>query len=255
MREQFSNQGDIKAVRLLKKSLDARKKDIRFILRIELSFQEPALYNPSWTFPNKLEGEAHIIGFGPAGIFAALQLLRSGIKPIVIERGKAVQDRRRDVAKLNREGELDPESNYCFGEGGAGTFSDGKLYTRSHKRGKISDILELLVMHGADPSILYEAHPHIGTNKLPAIIESLRQTILDSGGVIRFESKLEDIKISNGRIQALLINGEWVDSEHLILATGHSARDIYQLLAKRDVPIESKPFAMGFRMEHLPELH
>jgi uncharacterized FAD-dependent dehydrogenase len=169
---------------------------------------------------------------------------------VVIERGKNVKQRRRDVAQLNRDGILNPESNYCFGEGGAGTFSDGKLYTRSHKRGKIKDILELLVLHGANPNILYEAHPHIGTNKLPQIIEKLRETIVNSGGEVHFSSRLEDLKIEDGQIQEIQVNGEWQPCSSLILATGHSARDIYYLLHSHKVLIEAKPFAMGFRIEH-----
>lgn len=248
---------EINDVVLLKKSLDARKVQVKYNLRLEV-YTGTDKVNPisEPVFP-KLTNHSpsvHIIGFGPAGIFAAIKCLQLGLKPIVIERGKAVKERRRDVAKLNREGEMNPESNYCFGEGGAGTFSDGKLYTRSQKRGKIQEILELFVLHGADPSILYEAHPHIGTNKLPGIIENLRNLIIDNGGEVRFNSKLTDLSISEKKIQYISVNNELEPCERLILATGHSARDIYELLFLKGIEIEAKPFAMGFRMEHPQEL-
>lgn len=237
---------------LLKKSLDARKRAIKYNLRFEVYTENDVatpLSHPE--FPGLDEkNRVHIVGFGPAGIFAALQCLLMGMKPIVIERGKAVKERRRDVAKLNRSGEMDPESNYCFGEGGAGTFSDGKLYTRSMKRGKIKEILELMVLHGADKNILYEAHPHIGTNKLPQIIEKLRETIIEKGGEVRFESKLTDITFVDGMVEGISVNGIKEPCEHLILATGHSARDIYYLLHDKNIALEAKPFAMGFRIEH-----
>ncbi|MGB1038897.1 MAG: NAD(P)/FAD-dependent oxidoreductase, partial [Bacteroidia bacterium] len=237
---------------LIKKSLDARKKAIKYNLRFEVYTENDhskPLKQP--IFPSlDTTKKVHIVGFGPAGIFAAIQCLLVGMKPVVIERGKAVKDRRRDVAKLNRSGEMDPESNYCFGEGGAGTFSDGKLYTRSMKRGKIKEILELLVLHGADENILYEAHPHIGTNKLPQIIEKLRETILNQGGEVRFESKLTDIGLESERVRSISVNGIEEPCENLILATGHSARDIYYLLNDKNIDLEAKPFAMGFRIEH-----
>ena len=245
----------INGVQLLKKSLDARKKQIKYNLRVEVYSDQDfpsGMKLPEFP-PLDHSKNVHIIGFGPAGIFAALRCLYHGIKPIVIERGKAVKRRRRDVAELNRSGIMDPESNYCFGEGGAGTFSDGKLYTRSLKRGKIKDIMELLVLHGADERILYEAHPHIGTNKLPQIIERLRETILSNGGKVRFESKLTDIEIKDSAITTAQVNGEWEPCKHLILATGHSARDIYELLHKHKAALEAKPFAMGFRIEHPQE--
>ena len=249
LNDKYSN---INAIITLKKSTDARKRSIKHNIRLEVytandypKKQELPTYKPT-----ENSNYVHIIGFGPAGIFAALKCLEHGIKPIVIERGKPVNKRRRDVAQLNRSGIINPESNYCFGEGGAGTFSDGKLYTRSHKRGKIQEILDLFVLHGADPNILYEAHPHIGTNKLPQIIENLRETIIQNGGEVRFEHKLEDIKHANGCIKEIKINGVWEICNELILATGHSARDIYYLLDSREIRIEAKSFAMGFRIEH-----
>lgn len=251
-KQRFPRYDGIKSVKLLRKSLDARKKDIRYNLRIELFFQdvEPHSFDIYSNKPEYTGSTCHIIGFGPAGIFAAIECIRSGIKPIVIERGKAVKERRRDVAELNRAGKMNEESNYCFGEGGAGTFSDGKLYTRSHKRGKIQDILETLVQHGANENILVEAHPHIGTNKLPGIIEELRLGIIEQGGEVRFNAKLTDILISDNKITAIEVNGKVESCESLILATGHSARDIYYLLQAKNVLLEAKPFAMGFRIEH-----
>lgn len=246
----------VNEVRILRKSLDARKPNIKYNLRVEV-YSEGEKLTPLQmpTFPSLDESRSiHIIGFGPAGIFCALQCLLQGIKPIVIERGKAVKDRRRDVAKLNRDGIMNEESNYCFGEGGAGTFSDGKLYTRSLKRGKIKDILELFVLHGASENILYEAHPHIGTNKLPGIIERLRETIITQGGEVRFNSKLTDIHTEGDKVLSIDVNGNQEICQHLILATGHSARDIYELLDRRKIAIEAKPFAMGFRIEHPQEL-
>jgi uncharacterized FAD-dependent dehydrogenase len=244
--------GYINVIKTLKKSLDARKSNVKYNLRLEVFTNESwpeELVMPSFITPDKRKS-VHIIGFGPAGIFAALQCLQLGFKPIVIERGQAVKQRRRDVAKLNRDGEMNPESNYCYGEGGAGTFSDGKLYTRSMKRGKIQEILELLVLHGADENILYEAHPHIGTNKLPQIIEKLRHTIIEKGGEVRFGAKLTDIEIDGKSIKQIAVNGNWETCNEVILATGHSARDIYYLLHSKNIALEAKPFAMGFRIEH-----
>lgn len=243
---------DITHVVLLKKSLDARKRAIKYLLRIEVFTENEIPESLSMPDFETLDTKknVHIIGFGPAGIFAALECLHLGMKPIVLERGKEVKHRRRDVAKLNREGIMNTESNYCFGEGGAGTFSDGKLYTRSMKRGKIQQILEYFVLHGADENILYEAHPHIGTNKLPQIIEKLRNTIIERGGEVRFECKLTDIKIEDDIIAEVEVNGEWERCNQVVLATGHSARDIYELLQTRRVELEAKPFAMGFRIEH-----
>jgi uncharacterized FAD-dependent dehydrogenase len=239
-------------IMILKKSMDARKSQIKYNLRLEVftggDFPD-SITPPHYKEVNENK-TVHIIGFGPAGIFAALQCLQYGVKPLVIERGKAVKERRRDVAELNREGVMNPESNYCYGEGGAGTFSDGKLYTRSLKRGKIKEILELFVMHGANENILYEAHPHIGTNKLPGIIERLRTTILEKGGEVRFESKLTDIEHNGSQVTQIAVNGHWEKCQNVILATGHSARDIYELLDKREITIEAKPFAMGYRIEH-----
>ena len=243
---------NINAIITLKKSTDARKKAIKHNLRLEVFTENDfPLKKPKPEHKTVDTSKfVHIIGFGPAGIFAAIKCLELGMKPIVIERGKSVKNRRRDVAQLNRSGIINTESNYCYGEGGAGTFSDGKLYTRSHKRGKIQEILDLFVEHGADPNILFEAHPHIGTNKLPEIIQNLRETILERGGEIRFDHKLEDVRYTENHVHEIKVNGNWEKCNHLILATGHSARDIYSILDNRAIAIEAKPFAMGFRIEH-----
>jgi len=240
----------------LKESIDARS---RHQIWINLTFQvfidepfikrEPdkILFN-NVTASNK---SVIIVGAGPAGLFAALKLLELGIKPIIIERGKNVRDRRRDLAALNKEGVVNPESNYCFGEGGAGTYSDGKLYTRSSKRGSIDRILNLFVQFGAEEKICYQAHPHIGTNKLPQIITAMRDCIIGHGGEIHFNKKLTDFVIKNGSIQSVVTaDGDCLSASSVILATGHSARDIFELLHKKNILIEAKPFALGVRIEH-----
>lgn len=188
---------------------------------------------------------------GPAGLFAALSLIEQGFKPVILERGKAVRDRRRDLANITKNGIVNPDSNYCFGEGGAGTFSDGKLYTRSTKRGDTRRILELLVAFGATREILIEAHPHIGTNKLPAIIENIREKIIECGGEIRFNTKLTDWTIENSQLKNIEVNHQTlIPAKAVILATGHSARDIFRLFPRHQIHIEPKPFAIGVRVEH-----
>jgi len=240
---------------ILKRSIDARSRQVYVNLSVEAFINEPFQLRQKSiiTFPEVFNATKKIIivGGGPAGLFAALQLIEKGINPIILERGKDVKSRRRDLAILNKEGIINPESNYCFGEGGAGTYSDGKLYTRSTKRGDVNRILNLLVQFGADEKILYEAHPHIGTNKLPQIITAIRKQILDSGGEFHFEKKLTDLKIENGIVQkAKTADGEMIEADAVILATGHSARDIFLLLHERKIAIEFKPFALGVRVEH-----
>ena len=235
-----------------KKSLDARSRIPVFRMRVDVfsgnSYPEK---NPAVSFSaGKDATEVHIAGFGPAGMFAALQLLQMGIKPVVFERGKRVKERRRDLAILNKEGFVNEDSNYCFGEGGAGTFSDGKLYTRSNKRGDVHQVLQWLVMHGADERILYEAHPHIGTNKLPAIVENIRETILDGGGEIHFDTRITSLEVENNILKGIFTNNGFFSAQSLILATGHSARDIFVMLKEADIAIEAKPFALGVRIEH-----
>ncbi|MEZ5015047.1 MAG: FAD-binding protein [Chitinophagales bacterium] len=237
--------------RILRKSIDARSRNILVRLRIEAGdhVQLPAF---ALHLKNVHRSEpVHIIGAGPAGLFAALACIEIGLKPIVFERGKDVRARRRDLAKLNRNGVVDPDSNYCFGEGGAGTYSDGKLYTRSDKRGDIFKVLQTFVHFGGDPDILFEAHPHIGTNKLPGIIEKMREAILQTGGEIHFGAKLTGIQCAFNSVQEITINGDQhVPVRKLILATGHSARDIYTLLHAENITLEAKPFALGVRIEH-----
>ena len=240
---------------ILKHSIDARSREPRINLQVKAFINEPFRERELITFHfkdvHKAEHSVIIIGAGPAGLFAALQLIEKGVKPIILERGKDVKARRRDLAILNKEGEVNPESNYCFGEGGAGTYSDGKLYTRSSKRGDVNRILNLFVRFGAEEKILYEAHPHIGTNKLPQIITAMRKTILEHGGEFHFGQKLTDLEIKDGSIhQVLTADGNKFHGDAVILATGHSARDIFELLHRKEILIEAKPFALGVRVEH-----
>ena len=240
---------------ILKQSIDARGRQPWINLSLKAYINEPFQHREMLSFDFKdvknAERKIIIVGAGPAGLFAALQLIESGIKPILLERGKDVRARRRDLAMLNKEGEINTESNYCFGEGGAGTYSDGKLYTRSSKRGSIERILNLFVHFGAEEKILYEAHPHIGTNKLPHIITAMRMKILECGGEIHFEKKVTDFIISNNAIASVLTqNGDSFSADAIILATGHSARDIFELLQHKNILIEAKPFALGVRVEH-----
>lgn len=244
---------ELKHLQIIKRSIDARSKNPFYRLKCNAFVNENYIEKKIFFDYKNVENKKHavIIGFGPAGMFAALRLLELGIKPIIFERGKDVQNRRRDIRALTQEHIVNPDSNYCFGEGGAGTFSDGKLYTRSTKRGNVRRILESLVYHGASNDILIDAHPHIGSNKLPKIIRAIRETILNYGGEIYFQKKLTDIIIQNNSVKGVVVNNnEELDTDVLILATGHSARDIFSLLHKRGVLIESKPFALGVRIEH-----
>ena len=240
-----------------KRSIDARKQNskINCTFEIELNGEFPK-NQFQFDFKNVIESEeVHIIGAGPAGLFAAIQALECGLKPIIFERGKDVRSRRRDLALLNKEGTLNPESNYCFGEGGAGTYSDGKLYTRSKKRGDVEKVLKLLVNFGAKEDILVDAHPHVGTNKLPQIITAIRDKIISCGGEIHFENKLTNLYLTGNRIKEIEINhSEIIPVKNLILATGHSARDVFELLHKNKIEIAAKPFALGVRVEHTQDL-
>ena len=246
----------INGYHILKQSIDARSRQQVWInLTLQVFIEEPVLDRQvePFLFPilPKNAKEVHIIGAGPAGLFAALECIQLGLRPIVLERGKDVRSRRRDLARLNKEGIVDPESNYCYGEGGAGTYSDGKLYTRSNKRGSIDKILRLFYQFGADETVLYQAHPHIGTNKLPQIITAMRLQIEASGGQVLFEKKMIDFDIQDGAIRRIhCADGDTLQVEAILLATGHSARDIFELFYKKQVLIESKPFALGVRVEH-----
>ncbi|MBC7774964.1 MAG: FAD-dependent oxidoreductase [Phycisphaerae bacterium] len=252
----------ISHLEILKSSLDARSRQPVFRVRVEV-FGPGEIFIPE---PAILEGfrpvdgkkKVIIVGAGPAGYFAALELLELGIQPIVLDRGKDVQLRRRDLRAIQQFGEVNPHSNYCFGEGGAGTYSDGKLYTRSLKRGNVHKALQLLVEHGAKSDILTEAHPHIGSNKLPAVVQNIRQTILQYGGEVHFEQCVMDLILNDGKVLGVRTQTtkpemtpaqEWL-ADAVILATGHSARDIYRLLHIKGIRIEAKPFALGVRVEH-----
>jgi uncharacterized FAD-dependent dehydrogenase len=245
---------NITGVKILRKSIDARKAKIIFNYKVAVYINESLPKTSAYTFEYNDVTNAkpvHIIGFGPAGMYAALRCIELGFKPIVLERGKNVKDRRRDLKAINQNHFVNEDSNYCFGEGGAGTYSDGKLYTRSLKRGDVRKIFENLVFHGATDQILVDAHPHIGTNKLPKVVQNIRETILNYGGEIHFESRVTDFKIKDGKIQTIqLQNKTELHVERVILATGHSARDIYYLLDKKNIQLKAKSFAMGVRVEH-----
>ncbi len=243
--------------RVVKRSVDARHHTPRVLMSVELyidgeELPPPVHFDYPWVGGAR---EVVIVGGGPAGLFAALRLIELGLRPIVLERGRDVSERKRDIARINRGGEVDPDSNYAFGEGGAGTFSDGKLFTRSKKRGDYNKALQTLVFHGASPEILYEARPHIGTDRLPRIIENIRKTIVSAGGVIEFGSRVTEIEVKDDRVCGVkLCDGRRVENDTVILATGHSARDIYEVLHSAGIRLEAKPFAMGVRIEHPQEL-
>ncbi|WP_235016404.1 NAD(P)/FAD-dependent oxidoreductase [Aquimarina sp. AU474] len=249
---------EIRYVEIVKRSIDARQKAIKVNLKLKVYVQEDFIGQPIELpdYPEVTNApEIIIIGAGPAGLFAALRCIELGCKPIVLERGKDVRTRRRDLKAINRDHIVNEDSNYCFGEGGAGTYSDGKLYTRSKKRGDVHRILELLVGFGATDQILVEAHPHIGTNKLPEIISTIREKIIERGGEVHFETRVVDFEIKNSEVKGVtLLDGSTIATNKVIIATGHSARDIFELLYQKKIVIEAKPFALGVRVEHSQQL-
>ena len=246
------NPKDITGIRQLRRSIDARKSPIFKVLMDVFIGEPPSEENPKYIY-NAVDGKkkAIVVGFGPSGIFASLRLIELGIKPIIIERGKDVQQRRRDLRTLQQDHIVNPDSNYCFGEGGAGTYSDGKLYTRSVKRGNVGKILDIFIQHGAQADIAIDSHPHIGSNKLPEIISAVRKTILSAGGEIHYDSRVTNFILNDNKILGLIVNSsQEYFADAVILAAGHSARDIFHLLHKNNIKIEAKPFAMGVRIEH-----
>lgn len=245
---------DITGIKVLRKSIDARKPKIILNYKLSIYIKEALPEKSEYQFDYKDVSKAksiHIIGFGPAGMWAALRCIELGFKPIVLERGKNVKDRRRDLKAINQDYFVNEDSNYCFGEGGAGTYSDGKLYTRSLKRGDVRKIFENLVFHGATEQILVDAHPHIGTNKLPKVVQNIRENIIKFGGEVHFNTRVTDFNIKNKKIESIVLeNGNEMTTERVILATGHSARDIFYLLDKKKIALKAKSFAMGVRVEH-----
>lgn len=241
-----------------RRSIDARNSNIRINLGLDVFIDEPLQLTekPSFSYPDvSKRPQVLIIGAGPAGLFAALHLIELGFKPVIFERGKTVSERKRDIAAIHGEHIVDPDSNYGFGEGGAGTFSDGKLYTRSKKRGDVQKILEVFNFHGAQDEILIDAHPHIGTNVLPRVIVNIRNSILNAGGEIHFKSRITDLSIKNREVKGVVLkDGSIIEGIAVVLATGHSSRDIYRMLHERGILLEAKPFAVGVRVEHPQEL-
>ena len=245
--------GEINAVRILKRSIDARQRTIFVNLKVQVFIEEDptAPAYQSVTYGDVSSGKpVVIVGAGPGGLFAALRAIELGLRPIVVERGKNVRERKKDIARISREHRVNPESNYSFGEGGAGAYSDGKLYTRSKKRGSVEKILNVFCQHGASTAILVDAHPHIGTDKLPRVISNIRRTILEAGGSFVFDARVTDVELHDDRVKGVWVGDTLYEGAAVVLATGHSARDIYELLHRRGVRLEAKPFAMGVRIEH-----
>ncbi|MBR6283045.1 MAG: FAD-binding protein [Muribaculaceae bacterium] len=253
-KERHLSPARIKGVRVLKRSIDARQRHVMVNLKVRVYIDQPMtddhLVPPIDYRPVDGERQAIVVGAGPGGLFAALRLIELGVKPIVLERGKNVIDRRVDVARISREGVVDPDSNYCFGEGGAGAYSDGKLYTRSKKRGSVERILGIFVQHGASEDILVDAHPHIGSDRLPRIIERMRGTILACGGEVHFQTRVNGLLLDGNRVKGVTCADGTEFHGPVILATGHSARDVYEMLHAAGIDLEAKGLAVGVRLEH-----
>lgn len=253
------NANDIREVVIIRRSIDARQKQVMVNLNLKVYQNEDApevqfdVVRPEYKDVSEAP-QVVVVGAGPAGLFAALRLIELGLKPVIVERGKDVDSRRLDMAAISREGRVDPDSNYCFGEGGAGAYSDGKLYTRSKKRGSVDKILSLLYLHGADKSVLIDAHPHIGTDRLPGVIKKIRETILQYGGEVHFNTRMTDLIVRDGRVEGIVTATGKEISGPVILATGHSARDVYKVLDSHGITLEPKGLAVGVRLEHPQEL-
>ena len=257
IREEGFSKDELRAVRVIRRSIDARRRKVMYTLTVRAFInEEPQETAYESTLYKDVSGkpQAVVVGAGPAGLFAALRLIEKGVRPVIIERGKNVRDRKKDLAKISREQSVDPESNYCFGEGGAGAYSDGKLFTRSRKRGDVRKILNVFCQHGASTSILADAHPHIGTDRLPRVIENMRKTIISCGGEVHFQTRMTSLIVENHTVKgvsAITAQGDEIQfMGPVILATGHSARDVYRYLNDAKVAIEAKGLAVGVRLEH-----
>ena len=249
-------EGALEPFRIVRRSIDCRRRNVVYHCMVEVGAKDLGMIKGFKDLKDSKDSESVVIvGAGPAGLFAALKALQLGMRPIIVERGRPVEERKKDIVNLVRTKDVNPDSNWCFGEGGAGTYSDGKLYTRSTKRGDIGEVLRLFVEHGADPDIMVDVHAHIGTDRLPDIIARMRETIVNHGGEYHFNTRVTDIIVKDGHVRGVVTSvGDYIEGKNVILATGHSARDIYDLFARHGWLLEAKPFALGVRVEHPQEL-